>query len=966
MPQNTGIPIIVQGNSYNLVIPLQIYIVDDGEMVLQDFTPDVADVVKISLKCKERTYNFAPTIVGNEATITLTGHEVVGIYAIEVVIVQADGTQYRSLRTDQFVIIDSSDDLTEDEIIEGLEENVIYINPQLFIAGERGRSIVDVSLTSTAGLVDTYTITYSDGTTSTFNVTNGSGQLIIVNDLTTGGVDKALSAEMGKVIGQELSTPTTEEITATSTQTGVISRGSSAFPSTERGDIYSAAGGHSVKLYEVTAGDAIKVKFTSNDGSGLAMAWYKTNDTSSVSSSTYYYTADTYKTETASASNEYDLVVPTDVELFGVSVKDTASVVITHVVNKSRLTIAEENIAELQEDTEGITTEPLTKVNLFNAATLSLDDGNPVGVSGMLDDYIIDNTGGVLPFSPDSHNNYSGVAAFPATKGKYYVIYNPYSPVKYQGGIHVSPIVNGQFRKNNGTECVFYGEHITIAEGVWTASPTSQIQGLVFSLYYRPKTSQTRPTDFSNVEVYEVHSLPAAIEFVHSRWGETHKLKGINLEQHMLKVGGTLGSVFGQQSCVVFGDSLSADHTWSDNLAALLRLREMTNLAIGGANIHGAYNRTQKRIEDPTYHLLNPENVDLIYQILSSPTKMYDLCAKLGESRTEYINEKGEEITPEDEKEAIVYNVDNVIIMLGSNNTGSVTNNPMGDWESVKAADWTTLLPAGWDWSVLDNNTTNFDSLYAAMRYCLMLIKSRVITAEVNGVTYGVDMTNARVMWVTPPQRVNVDVVTDTQTHKDVYCLESPEVLVSNMTRIERIKRIERIIMDVCEDLSIPVLCGRTQVNVSASEEAKHVEPITINGEQRLKFLGKNLRDGVHLTAAGYQQLTKAMVRAFIGGNVPAKAREREIVSSTALAPDTYNDLGVVNSVAVTLPSSASRTDEFLFTFEVGSSWGSVTLPSGVVMADGFDWSEADTGVVFQVSIQDGVCAYLCVTPTNP
>ena len=89
-------------------------------------------------------------------------------------------------------------------------------------------------------------------------------------------------------------------------------------------------------------------------------------------------------------------------------------------------------------------------------------------------------------------------------------------------------------------------------------------------------------------------------------------------------------------------------------------------------------------------------------------------------------------------------------------------------------------------------------------------------------------------------------------------------------------------------------------------------------------------------------------------------------MSTSALAPDSYSDLGVVNSVSVTLPSSASRTDEFLFTFEVGSSWGSVTLPQGVKLADGFDWSEAAEGVVFQVSIQGGVCAYLVVSPTNP
>ena len=784
----------------------------------------------------------------------------------------------------------------------------------------------------------------------------------IVNDLTTGGVEKGLSAEMGKVIGQDLYTLVTEEIVSTSKKDGVISRSSQVFPNTERGDIYSAAGGHSVKLYAVTAGDAIKVKFANNNGGGLAMAWYKTNDTSLVSSSTYYFTSDTYVTETGSASNEYNLVVPTDVELFGVSVNDTASVVITHVVNKSRVVIAEEDITELQEDTEGLSTEALEKVNLFNAATLSLNNGNPVGVSGMLDDYIIDNTGGVVPFNPDGHSNYGGVAAFPAQLDKYYVIYNPYSPVKFQGGIHVSPIVNGRFRKNNGDECEFYGEHITIAKGVWTADNQANpipIQGMVFSLYYRPKTSQTRPTDFSNVEVYEVDSLPAAIEFVHSRWGETHKLKGINVEQQMLDVGGTLSSVFGQQSCVVFGDSLSADHTWSDNLAAALRLREMTNLAIGGANIHGPYKRTSD--DDVS----NTKYVDLIYQILSAPTKMYDLCAKLGEPRTKYTNEKGYIVDAEEngevdeEKVAIVYTVDNVIIMLGSNNTGSVSNNPMGDWGSVKVADWTTLLPTGWSWDNLDNNVNSFPSIYAAMRYCLMLIKSRVITTEVNGVTYGVDMTNARMMWVTPPQRVNVDVVTDKQTNKDVYCLESPEILVNNMTRIERIKRIERIIMDVCEDLSIPVLCGRTQVNVSASEEATHVEPITINGESRLQFLGKNLRDGVHMTAAGYQQLTKAMVRAFIGGNVPAKARGREVVNSSALASDTYNDLGVVDSAIVSIPSSASRTDEFLFTFTCQSDNCTLSLPNNVSYGNGLNFNtDRSAGRRFKFSIQDGIALY--------
>lgn len=41
------------------------------------------------------------------------------------------------------------------------------------IQGETGNGIASVELTSTSGLVDTYTITFTDGNTTTFNVTNG-------------------------------------------------------------------------------------------------------------------------------------------------------------------------------------------------------------------------------------------------------------------------------------------------------------------------------------------------------------------------------------------------------------------------------------------------------------------------------------------------------------------------------------------------------------------------------------------------------------------------------------------------------------------------------------------------------------------------------------------------------------------------------------------------------------------------
>ena len=39
--------------------------------------------------------------------------------------------------------------------------------------GETGNGIANISKTGTSGLIDTYTITFTDGTTTTFQVTNG-------------------------------------------------------------------------------------------------------------------------------------------------------------------------------------------------------------------------------------------------------------------------------------------------------------------------------------------------------------------------------------------------------------------------------------------------------------------------------------------------------------------------------------------------------------------------------------------------------------------------------------------------------------------------------------------------------------------------------------------------------------------------------------------------------------------------
>lgn len=179
---STSIPIIVQGNTFSLAIPLQIYVIEDNEMVLQDYTPDPTDVVTIQLKGDRRQYTYTPSIEDNTAFIDLEGNELADNYGVVVTIVKEDNTRLRSFRTDQFFIVESSDDLTQDDIIAGLEENVIYLNSQAFVAGERGvgvSSIVQTSTSTQTGGTNEITCTLTDGTITKFYIHNGGDIAVI-------------------------------------------------------------------------------------------------------------------------------------------------------------------------------------------------------------------------------------------------------------------------------------------------------------------------------------------------------------------------------------------------------------------------------------------------------------------------------------------------------------------------------------------------------------------------------------------------------------------------------------------------------------------------------------------------------------------------------------------------------------------------------------------------------------------
>lgn len=196
---------IVQGNNFNVAIPLKVYILNEGEVVLEDYTPAEGDDVTIRLVGERRGYTYKPTTEGNVAHLQLSGHEVCDTYAVEVVIISPDGTMLRSYRGDQLAIVYNVDTIIADGAV---EDGELYLDSQFFIQGEKGeqgdpgqdgqdgtdgqdgadgRGIVSITKTATQGLVDTYTITYTDDTTSTFEVTNGkdgSGEDSLIVTLT--------------------------------------------------------------------------------------------------------------------------------------------------------------------------------------------------------------------------------------------------------------------------------------------------------------------------------------------------------------------------------------------------------------------------------------------------------------------------------------------------------------------------------------------------------------------------------------------------------------------------------------------------------------------------------------------------------------------------------------------------------------------------------------------------------------
>lgn len=128
---------------------------------------------------------------------------------------------------------------------------------------------------------------------------------------------------------------------------------------------------------------------------------------------------------------------------------------------------------------------------------------------------------------------------------------------------------------------------------------------------------------------------------------------------------------------------------------------------------------------------------------------------------------------------------------------------------------------------------------------------------------------------------------------------------------------------------------------------------------------------GVFTALQGKADTSTTYTKTEVNTALQSKADRRRVVdnsqdASVVLAADTYNQLGTTDAPVVSLPASYTAADEFLYCFTCATDACVVTLPQGVVLADCCDdFSEVAAGVWFQVSIMDGVAAYLCVIPQN-
>lgn len=172
-----------QGNTFSVSVPMQKKMVEKVDNVTtittEDFIPEEGDIIDVRLIGERRQYRYTPTIEGNVAVFVCAGNELAGRYGIEVNVLCANGERMRFADPHAIELVPFTG------IMDNFVVGSVELGASVFFAmrgekgdkgdpGEDGVGISSITKVSTQGLVDTYAITYTDGTSTTFQVTNGA------------------------------------------------------------------------------------------------------------------------------------------------------------------------------------------------------------------------------------------------------------------------------------------------------------------------------------------------------------------------------------------------------------------------------------------------------------------------------------------------------------------------------------------------------------------------------------------------------------------------------------------------------------------------------------------------------------------------------------------------------------------------------------------------------------------------
>lgn len=655
----------------------------------------------------------------------------------------------------------------------------------------KGITSISTAETSESGGSNTVAIKTTDGQTTTFNVKNGKdgadgvslGEIGLVQN-TGEGTDvvmsqQAVSKEVHRISDEDLN-GTSEWIKLRLAELGW--------------EIGKKLNGNNELLDDATRCVTPLMELPTLDNHSYTFHYGTTGDTNSAWCFYYgdgvrlrayqhegYY--DYEKTVTPNAQFNWRLTVGLDKIAECFIYDDTANdylwrgdeylkdICKKYLVDYEKLTGEISNIANEKE-----------RVNLFNPANV-------------LEEHLLDTTyGKITAWDAATKGEYAAVAKIPVKKNHYYCIINPY--FSNASGTPRVGVMLGNTDYGNSTKhnIVFSGGKYTVAKAAYTSDIS--IDTLTFQLY-RTQNTVPYPIETPMVEVYEMHSIDEAISYINSRVGETREINdSVNIDNKILESNvGTLSSMMSDTSMLVFGDSITANHGWSNYIANKLKWKGISNIAIGGANISGAYNVTSG----------NQRN--LIYQIRQAANLLGDVCYAEGTLNNNTYTK--------------VYDI--VFISMGFNDAKN--GYACGSLDDVKDVEWSTLAPA-------DDNTV-FPTIAKAIKYCIFYLKNNVITGTVtvNGETknVAVDCRKARFIWQTP---------IGTSTIYGTWTAEQTDA---------RLRDVENVITSICNHYSIQVINGRLTSGITREEEGlvsggKYLsDSIHPNGDGYIKIGEMNL-----------------------------------------------------------------------------------------------------------------------------